>query len=357
MLVMAKVIILGDLHFGVRNCNDAIFFHQKKFFGFLFDYMEKNGITKILQLGDTWDSRRTINFRALDFAYTNFFDVLKAKGYEYHTLIGNHDIFYRDALDIHSPRLLLKNYDNVFVYDKPCSLDVDGCKFDIIPWICEENREECLKAIEQSDSDYCLGHFEIGSFEVVHGVDFVGGLEPSFFSRFKMVFSGHFHQRSRKENICYVGTPYEITWGDVYRSKGFIVFDTENKKEIFVENPDKYFLEITYDDSDNKIPNLKDYNLANCFVKLLIKKKNEPYAYNVFVSKLYAQNPADVKFIESSNLEGDAVIDVDVNSLKMEDVIKKYVEEKTSYGDKESLKGFLLKLYNEALLQSEKDVL
>lgn len=351
-----KFIILGDLHFGARNCNESIFYHQKKFFDFLFDYMAKNDIKDILQLGDTWDSRRTINFKALDFAYTNFFDVLQEKGYTYRTLIGNHDIFYRDALDIHSPRLLLKNYNNVTVYDEPTKLVLGDCSFEIIPWICDENREKCLNDIKNSDSDFCLGHFEIGSFEVVHGVDFVGGLESSLFSHFKMVFSGHFHQRSSKENIWYVGTPYQITWGDVYRSKGFVEFDADTKKAKFVENPDKYFVTITYDDSDN-IVNPNNVNLGNCFVKLLIKNKTDAYRYNVFISKLYAQNPADVKFIEVSNLEDDSSINVDVNSLKMDDVIKKYVDEKTSYGEKEELKGFLLSLYNEALMQSAKDIL
>lgn len=352
-----KFIILGDLHFGARNCNEAIFYHQKKFFDFLFEYMEKNDIKEIIQLGDTWDSRRTINFKALDFAYKNFFDVLKSKGFIYRTLIGNHDIFYRDALDIHSPRLLLKNYENVIVYDAPTKIDLGYCHFEVIPWICDENREECLKAIRESDCEYCLGHFEIGSFEVVHGVDYVGGLESSLFSHFKRVFSGHFHQRSRKENICYVGTPFEITWGDVYRSKGFIEFDSESKTAKFIENPDKYFNEIVYDENENMVGRLKEMNLSNCFVKLLIKNKSDAYKYNVFISKLYAQNPADVKFIETSNLEDDTAINVDVKSLKMDDVIKKYVDEKTSYGEKEALKGFLLNLYNEALMQSAKDIL
>ena len=351
-----KLIILGDLHFGARNCNEAIFYHQKKFFEFLFTYMEENGIKDIFQLGDTWDSRRTINFKALDFAYTNFFDILKEKGFTYHTLIGNHDIFYRDALDIHSPRLLLKNYDNVFVYDKPSVVEFDNVKFDVITWICDENRNECLEMIKNSLNEFCLGHFEINTFEVVPNVDFVGGLSPSSFSGYKKVFSGHFHQRSEKENIWYIGTPFQITWSDVYKSKGFIVFDTEDKSYSFVENKDNYFIQLSYDDKNKTTSNIKEMNLENCFIKLLIKNKVEPYLYNLFISKLYAKNPADVKFIEASALEDDNVVDVDVKSLKMDEVISKYIDEKISFKEKAQLKTFLLRLYNEALSSSSKDL-
>ena len=41
-----------------------------------------------------------------------------------------------------------------------------------------------------------------------------GGRDKEFFRKFDTVMSGHFHHKSDDGQIYYLGTPYEIYWGD-----------------------------------------------------------------------------------------------------------------------------------------------
>ena len=350
-----KIVILGDIHFGARNCNDAILYHQKKFFDFLFDYMKKNDIKDIYQLGDIFDNRRTISMKALDFAYQNFFDAMQDEGIRFNSLLGNHCIYYKEELSINSPKILLRKYNNVRIFDKPISVDIGGHSFSIVPWICDDNRDECAKFLSTSTDEYCLGHFEVNGFEVVNGVEFTSGLSISEFSKFKRMISGHFHTPCDKENISYVGSATQLTWNDAYRKKRFFVYDTETDKFTQVDNDDTYFVNVVYDDKNKTSTNLDELDLEKCFIKLHIRNKTEAFLYNNYVAKLYKKNPAEVKFIETSVLVEDSDIEIDISNIKIEDIITQYVDEKTDFSDKIALKEFLIGLYNEAEMQSMKE--
>lgn len=350
-----KIILLGDLHFGVKNASEIMMKHQKNFFDFLFDYMESNKIGTILQLGDQLDNRRNCNLKTLDFAYNCFFDIIEKHGYEYHTLIGNHDIFYKETLDITSSQLLFRNYKTVNVHGSPTTLVFDNIKFDIIPWICEQNAIECYRFIKDSESDYCLGHFAINEFPVVGTTLFEGGLDRDVFANYKQVFSGHFHSRSHKSNISYIGTPYQLTWSDAFCNNGFVVFDTKTLTWEYIDNSDKYYHYLNYDDSAPGLTtNLKDYNLEDTFVKVVIKNKNKPFLYNNYLNKVFASRPADVKIVDQILLDlqnGDVSNNISIKNTL--DLIADYITG-LDVGNKDELIRYMTSLYNEAVqLQDE----
>ena len=61
------------------------------------------------------------------------------------------------------------------------------------------------------------------------------------FDKFERVYSGHYHMRSNKENIFYLGNPYEMYWNDVNdRDRGFHLFDTD--RHTPVNNPYQFFI-------------------------------------------------------------------------------------------------------------------
>jgi len=143
-----QVCILGDTHFGMRG--DSLEFHEhyRKFYETVFfPFLEKHNIKVIYQLGDLFDRRKFVNYNTLHLVRDYFFNKAKQLGIEVHTLIGNHDIYYKNTLDVNSPILLLSEYGNLTAYQKPQTIEIDGIPVDIIPWICDENEEEIMKFI------------------------------------------------------------------------------------------------------------------------------------------------------------------------------------------------------------------
>ncbi len=317
----------------------------------MFNYMNENQIKTIFQLGDQLDNRRTCNLKTIDFVYREFFDKIKEYGFEYHTLIGNHDVFYKETFDITSSDLLFRNYDNVHVYREPITLEYDGITFDFIPWICEQNSDECFSYIKKSKSDYCLGHFAIDEFPVVGSTLFEGGLNRKIFKKFKQVFSGHFHGRSHKDNISYIGTPYQLTWSDAIGENGFCVFDTETHNWEYIANEDRYYHYLNYDDSGpKKTTDLKKVNLTDAFIKVIVKNKNKPFLYNNYLNKIFEAKPADVKIVDQSILDmqaADGTIDGSIVKGTL-DLIVDYIDG-IEYSNKDKLKHYMTNLYNEAV--------
>lgn len=330
--------------------------HQRKFFDFMIDYCQRNQINTIIQLGDCLDSRKFANYKTLSFVYQSLFDKLEANQIDFHTLIGNHDVFYKETLEITSSDLLFRNYNRVHVYTEPTTLTFGGVKFDIIPWICEQNGKHCLQYIEQSTSDYCCGHFAINAFPVIGTTLFDGGLDRSTFARYKHVFSGHFHIRSAQANISYIGTPYQLTWSDATTNNGFVVFDTDTNQWNYVDNPDRYYFYVTYDDSAPGLnTDIDSIAITNSFVKVIVKSKNKPFLYNAFLNNVFARKPADVKIIEQQLI--DLQNSQTAGKIEAQDtlsLINSYIDS-IQIENKDSLKAFMGQLYNQAT-QLEEDI-
>jgi len=76
-----KIAILNDTHCGVRNSSEIFMDHQEKFYrDTFFPYLEKHGINKILHLGDYYENRTSINFKALNHNRRIFLDQLRDRG-------------------------------------------------------------------------------------------------------------------------------------------------------------------------------------------------------------------------------------------------------------------------------------
>jgi len=105
-----KIAILGDTHFGMRGDSIAFHNHYREFYlNTFFPYLVQNGITTVFQLGDLFDRRKYISFQSLALCRRYFFDQFVKHGIHLHTLIGNHDITFKNTLEINSPDLLTKN--------------------------------------------------------------------------------------------------------------------------------------------------------------------------------------------------------------------------------------------------------
>lgn len=351
---MNKICILGDTHFGMRG--DSLDFHkyfQKFYDDVFFPYLIENKVDTVFQLGDLFDRRKYINFNSLYLARKYFFDKLRDNNISLFSLLGNHDVAYKNTLEVNSSQLLLDGYDNICIFDKFTTYNHDGINIDIIPWICDDNEQEIFQKIKESKSQICFGHFEIDGFEMDRGNIHHGGLDRTSLSKYDMVLTGHFHHRSDDGHIYYVGTPGEMTWSDYNDPRGFHIFDPATREMEFVQNPYRMFHKITYDDSVTDFEYWKNYDYASLketYVKLVAVNKQNPYLFDNVVDNLYKAGVSDLGIVEDFT---DVMIEDDQEIIdQAEDtmtILSKYIDNLALNIDNEKLKVLMRELYVEAL--------
>lgn len=349
-----KICILGDTHFGARG--DSLDFHNyfKRFYDeVFFPYLLKYRVNTIFQLGDLFDRRKFINFNSLYQAKKYFFDVCQQHKIEVYALVGNHDIAYKNTLEVNSPSLLLRDYENVHIIEDFYTNEFHGVSMDFIPWLCDENEASILQKMKDSKSQICFGHFEIAGFEMDKGVICDVGIDKSILNKYDIVLSGHFHHKSTKDNITYVGTPYEMTWADYKDNKGFHIFDTTNRELEFIPNPYDMFVKLYYDDTKQDFDWWKGYDfesLKNTYVKVVVVNKQNPYLFDHVIDNVYKASAADIAIVEDFN---DALLDADDDLIdQAEDtitILNKYIDNLQLDIESDKLKTIMRELYVEAL--------
>jgi DNA repair exonuclease SbcCD nuclease subunit len=349
--------IVGDTHFGLRN--DSAVFNDlaRKFYSeVFFPYLEHRGIGTVIQLGDLFDRRKYVNFNTLATAKEYFFNELDKRGITLYALLGNHDIFYRNTLKVNSPSLVLSEYSNVHLIDKPSTIVIGGMRgmpIDLIPWICEENEKEIAEFIKNTKSDFCCGHFELAGFEMDRGNICHEGMDMTTLSKYEKVISGHFHHRSEKGNILYTGVPFQMTWADWNDPKGFHVFDTETRELTFITNPHEIYVKFDYNDDDlyfDDIQNADYSKFTGKYVKVVVTKKNNSFLFETLIENLTKANPHDVTIVEDfsdvSLIESNEEVNQADDTLS---IIDKVVEGLEIDLQKPRLKSIMREIYNEAL--------
>ena len=249
-----NVIIIADIHFGIKRFNIDVLRNQISLFNNqIFPYMEKNNITEIYQLGDLLDNRTTTDIGWLETLKREFFDTLKKKNFKMFTLLGNHDIFHRESRDISLIETLSQLYpDNFRIYKEREIVNILGQKVYMVPWI---TKNETLKKEELQNIDFVFGHFEVRGFSTAPGhIDEKSELTEDYFRKqtdLKGVFSGHYHLRNTKGFFKYLGSAFQLNWGDHNDLKGF--YDFNGSELVFIENTTtKKFIKVKYNDENEQ---------------------------------------------------------------------------------------------------------
>ena len=234
---MSKVLLITDQHFGVRNDNLHYVERYRKFYTeIVLPKIDEEGITEVLCLGDTFDRRKGVNFSSLEAAKEMWFRPLQDRGVKMTMLLGNHDIYFKNTLRVNSPELLLGEFNNIEIIYCPGERLIGGKKMMLVPWICDENREAAWEAIKDTDAKYCMGHFELNGFDPIPGYTMTHGDDPAPFKKFKLVCTGHYHVKSSKSNIRYLGNPCQLYWNDYGLERGFHILNN-NGSLTFHKNP------------------------------------------------------------------------------------------------------------------------
>lgn len=252
-----KAVVFSDIHFGLKNNSDEFNKNCLKFIDFMIE--NSKGIDTCFFLGDWHHYRSNLAINTLCSSLEGLKKLNNAFKRVY-MLVGNHDMFYRNRLDVHS-MTIAKQFSNIQVVEKPTT--VGDCL--LLPWLIEGDKLSNYKA------KYIFGHLELPSFNLNKKIKMEGDFNPMAYRDIRAVYSGHFHCRQQKNNIWYVGACFSHDFSDVddWKNKGFMIFDSEAEKDedlqTFFEWEDapKYMVIKASEIKNIKIPNNTSIKIVN----------------------------------------------------------------------------------------------
>ena len=349
---MSKIVILTDTHFGARS-DSLIFneffydFYENQFFPYVKNHPE---ITTFLHMGDCLDRRKYINYKIAKDFRERFIRGLDELNIPCHFIVGNHDIYYKNTLEVNCyNELTLPERSNV--YSEPTIVTIGNYDMAFIPWLTEENQSQFYSLINEPGVQIAFGHLEVSGFEMHSGIMSQTGISKTIFNKFDMVMSGHFHKRSTDGHIYYLGCPYEMTWADCNDPKGFHVFDTETRTLEFIPNERRIFEKIHYNDKTTNYSEVDVSQYDQKFIKVFVDNRDDYYAFDKFLDRLYNDIDVwDLKVVEdfsdlSVDFVSDNVVEDSQDTLSLLDL---YVSEIDTTLDKNRIKDKLKSLYIEA---------
>ena len=168
------------------------------------------------------------------------------------------------------------------------------------------------------------------------------------YRKFEKVFSGHYHRKSTRGNISYLGNPYQIYWNDYRDRRGFHIFDTETLELEYIQNPYEIYQKIYYNEDNIQSGMFKYHEFAQSFVKIIVEKKTDTDKFERFISQLYAAGVHEIKVIEDPSFEQDLNEEIDIEKEDTLTILERYVDD-MEHSDKPALKNILKSLYVEAL--------
>jgi DNA repair exonuclease SbcCD nuclease subunit len=342
-----KLAILNDTHCGIRNSSDIFLDYQESFYSeVFFPYCIEHDIKTVLHLGDYYDHRKFVNFKALNHNRAIFLEPLKKNGMIMDIIPGNHDVFYKNTNELNSLKELLGYYiNNVNIIMKPTVMKYGSLDMALVPWINSSNYSEYVSWIKSCKASVLGAHLELSNFEMMRGVENHSGMSADLFSHFDTVLSGHYHTKSSKNNIHYLGSQMEFYWNDADDPKYFHVLDTETLELTAVRNPKRMFYKLNWDDGcDDDIS-----DIADKYVKIVVNTKTDPYLFDKFVDEVSAYSPHELKIAESfDEFLGSNVDDTSISVDDTPTLLNDYVDAVDTELNKDRIKGVIKSLYVEA---------
>ena len=345
-----KIAILNDTHCGIRNSSEIFLNNAERFYNdVFFPECEKHGIKQIVHLGDYYDHRKFVNFKALNHNRRIFLDQIRKRGMSMDIIPGNHDTFYKNTNELNSLKECLGHYMNeVHIIMEPTVMQYDSLKLGLLPWICQDNYDLCMNFIRDCRADWIGSHLDLNGFEVMRGLTNKHGMDPKLFSRFEMVLSGHYHCSSKKDNIWYLGSQMEFFWSDAHDAKYFHILDTVTREMIKIRNPYTLFEKILYNDEEMDYNNYNK-DLTNKFVKVIVVNKTDPFIFDRFIDNIQNQKIYELKIAENFNeFIGANVEDENMSFEDTAEIVDTYIDAVDTDLDKNKIKVEMRQLMTEA---------
>ena len=259
-----KIILYSDLH--IHN-HHRLMVNSETALGiisYIKDYAQEHNIKKIICAGDFFHTKSKAYAPHVIQSWLELKEIKKA-GLEHYMLIGNHDMAVPNTT-MNSILFVFSDYAKIvpdYIF-----FDTKNTRFHLLSYT---NTYFNNFQIDEKKKNVLVGHLDIIGFQMSNGFQAISGFKMDDFEKFDLVLSGHYHKHQQKDNIVYIGSPYQTSFSERHQKKGFIVLDDETLDWEFVESPDapKYeILEI------NKITDLPEHKIPNNFLKIKLKNNS-----------------------------------------------------------------------------------
>lgn len=332
---MQRIILLSDIHFGIKNNNREWFDIQMNYFNnFLLPKIAADDILFIL--GDIFDNRSSLNLYVIHQIVTNLFNKLSKSFKEIHILIGNHDMYFKDNNNVTSIDLL--KYPNIFIYKDPTTITLENQKFLFIPYYEDKVREQEILQKNRNSNTICLMHADISGFFYNKNimVDANAGNDISCYAGYKHIYTGHFHLRQKNKNITYIGSPYHMDRNDVGNERGLYRLTVNNgefNEEFILNDYSPKFIKLNVADLDKD--NIESV-MNNNFVDIIV---NDSKIENTDLHNKLKQYKT-AKDIKVQIIEKDAdmnIVYTDTTKFDLLQLFTDFIKQKHHIEEKESI--------------------
>lgn len=338
-----KIALTGDLHFGARDSDKTLQDSQFKFVEQLISDCKDRWIKDIYILGDLFDTRHAINVLTINRVLA-FFQKYEHDRIQWHILLGNHDLYYKNTIDVNS-LVLLNKIDNVEIIDKPTLVN-DTL---LLPWVTDY--EQFRNEVEGKMScKRMFGHLDvIGAKMDNYNVSENGFTKEELFKSWQYIYSGHYHKHSEtvvgENKLIYLGTPYQLTRAEI-EEKGFYILDTDTEELEFVKN--KHCIEYKKLKYPEKPDDLDRFVMGN-IVDVEVSWEEGKYMNKVndYIAEIESHGPAyPVNVVYQQRKEVASTDKIDASKITILSLGKKYIDDCEDIKNKSKVFDAFSELYS-----------
>lgn len=190
---------------------------------YIADIIDEEKPDLIINLGDTFD-QHTISSYDITVA-SEFFNCFRLLNIPHLVVVGNHEMMNYDFNAIK----LLNNINNITVISEPCTIHTellfpiqDRIELAIMPYM------EYKDILELPKGSFLFSHLDIAGIKIRDNVELENGVDIKTLSDYKLVFNGHIHKSSIKNNVISVGSVTTHSFSDDNNSvPQCYIFDTD----------------------------------------------------------------------------------------------------------------------------------
>ena len=212
----SEIVWFTDIHHGLRNNSRDHNNNCEEFIKWMIAEAKVKGIKTCIFGGDYHHVRSAINISTLNYSVNGLRLISQAFDHVFF-ILGNHDLYFRDKLDVHSIPYISEFPNIQLINDITCIGD-----FAFVPWLVGDK----WKRAAELKNPYIFGHFELPTFQMNAAVVMPdhGQLNKDHFAAQRFVFSGHFHKRQNQNTIWYTGNCFPHNYADVWDDERGLMF-------------------------------------------------------------------------------------------------------------------------------------
>ena len=342
---MSKWIIAGDLHYGEKNNSESFNEEVTKFLEHIIEYAHEHGIKKVCQVGDYFHERHKVNVSTLNHGVNGAKLLRDGFGKDNaYVLVGNHDLYYKDRLDVTS---LISISDYVTVVDKLITVG----QVLMTPWIISDQHwDEVVNAAKTHK--FLFAHLELKDFKMNEHYIMEHGQSHRELRGYEKVVTGHYHTTQEKDNITYTGTPYPISMNEANQKHYFFVLDEDAGTLEKIEYDRIKVISLPYD----RIDELVNYDPKLTSVRIEFPSELEDESIISEVTKKVGEMNFTEMKVKYEGSTAKRILDVDIGDISevgdIDELVIKTIRASTAVVGIDA--GMLEEIYTESM--TDKDI-